>query len=73
MSLRSSNSIVHLLLRLVLFSSQEKSTRREVFNEIEPMYPKAAIKVSFPQNYELRVEIANKVSSVFDEHPCARQ
>jgi hypothetical protein len=40
----------------------------EIFNEAEPMYPKAVIKASFPQNLDQnRVEIANKVSFVFDK------
>jgi hypothetical protein len=34
------------------------------------MYPKAAIKASFPKKLcDHRIEIANKVSFAFDEHP----
>jgi hypothetical protein len=34
------------------FSHRGSPQGFEVFNEEEPMYPKAAIKASFPQNYE---------------------
>jgi hypothetical protein len=46
----------------------------KVFNEAAPIYPEAAIKASFPRNLrDYRVEIANKVSSVFNGHPDARK
>jgi hypothetical protein len=52
------SSIVHLLfVAHTLFSHRGSQRGREVFNESEPMYPKAAIK-------------ANKISFVFDKHPC---
>jgi hypothetical protein len=38
--------------RPVLFSSQGKPARCEVFNEAEPMYPDASIKTSFPKNHD---------------------
>jgi hypothetical protein len=38
------------------------------------MYPKAAIKASFPKNLcDYRVEIANKVSFAFDRRPDTRK
>jgi hypothetical protein len=47
---------------------------RGFFNEAAPMYREAAIKASFPKNLcDYMVEIANKVSFVFDGHLNARK
>jgi hypothetical protein len=45
----------------------------EDFNEVELMYPEAALKASFPKTWGLRVEITNRVSSVFDKRLCTKQ
>jgi hypothetical protein len=59
--------VVFLFSRLILFSSQGKPARAH-------MYPKAAIKSSFPKNLrDYRVKIANKVSSIFNGRPDARK
>jgi hypothetical protein len=37
---------------------------------VAPMYPEGTIKASFPKNlHDYRVEIANKVSFIFDACP----
>jgi hypothetical protein len=45
----------------------------EVCNEGEPMYPEAVIKALFSKAWDFKVEIANKVSSVYDKHLCTNQ
>jgi hypothetical protein len=46
----------------------------EVFNEAVPMYPEAVIKALFPKHFcDYMVEIANKVSFIFDGRPDARK